>query len=134
MQEMYETKITDIRWVAYDLPGNIGWITWIVCLVFCLKKGTDMYSVLAIIPAVLMIVGVIELISERIAGLDRILSKRRLLRGFGALTFGGILGVPISLAGILSADHRISAWIMLSGAILYGFFAGLLLKGYKKKV
>ena len=39
-----------------------------------------------------MAVGIIELISERIDGLDRTLPKKRLYRGFGALTAGGVTG------------------------------------------
>ena len=34
MKEIYETKISDARWIAYDIPGNIGWILYFVGLVF----------------------------------------------------------------------------------------------------
>ena len=23
---MYESKISDAKWIAYDIPGNVGWI------------------------------------------------------------------------------------------------------------
>lgn len=133
----YETKITDARWWAYDLPGNIGWIVWFVCLVLCLKQGITVYSILSIVPAIFMLVGIAELISERIAKLDRVLPKSRLTRGFGALTLGGILGVLISLAGVvMSVVNKTGVTlpiIMSVGGILCGTFAGLLLKGYRPK-
>ena len=133
----YETKISDARWWAYDLPGNIGWIVWFVCLVLCLKQGATAYSILSIVPAIFMLVGIAELISERIAKLDRVLPKSRLTRGFGALTLGGILGVLISLAGVvMSVVNKTGVTlpiIMSVGGILCGTFAGLLLKGYRPK-
>lgn len=27
---MYETKISSARWIMYDIPGNIGWILYLV--------------------------------------------------------------------------------------------------------
>lgn len=71
-QKFYETKISDIRWIAYDIPGNIGWITYFVGLILCFVKKPDFMQywemksivILFVIPAVLM--GIIELISERI--------------------------------------------------------------------
>ena len=33
MSRLYETKISNARWIAYDLPGNIGWIAYIVALI-----------------------------------------------------------------------------------------------------
>lgn len=43
-----------------------------------------------------MATGIAELVDERIKGLDRTLPKKRLLRGFGALTLGGITGEAAS--------------------------------------
>ena len=131
--ELYETKISTARWMAYDIPGNTGWIIWIVCTIRYLKQGVTAFSILPIIPALLMLLGVAELISERIEKLDRILPLKRLLRGFGALTLGGILGVPISAIGlVIHANGRLPLW-MLIGAVLCALFAGLCFKGYKKK-
>lgn len=133
MNELYETKISDAQWWAYDLPGNTGWIIWLVCTWKCLAGGITVYSVLYLLPAALMIIGVIELICERIAKLDRILPKRRVFRGFGALTLGGITGIPIALAGmILKVNGELPIW-MLAGALLCAVFAGLLFTGYRKK-
>ena len=89
-EPIYETKISDTRWWAYDIPGNAGWIAYLACLFHSLKRGLNTFNMAAQLPGGLMGLGVGELISERIAGLDRVLPKRRLLRGFGALTLGGI--------------------------------------------
>jgi len=83
-----------------------------------------------------MLVGIIELISERIHKLDRTLPSVRLLRGFGALTFGEIPGtaaaaVMLIFAATISAGNLLYVWLMLAGGILCGLFAGLLYRGYK---
>ena len=131
-ETIYKTAISDARWIAYDIPGNTGWIIWIICTVICLARGAGIYSIISLIPAVFMLIGVIELISERIAKLDRILSKARLYRGFGSLTFGGIIGVPVAIIGLITGSNgRLPVW-MLIGAILCAVFAGLCFKGYKR--
>ena len=129
--DTYRTTISDKRWIAYDIPGNIGWITWLICAVRGLREKRDIHSLAALVPAVLMLTGVVELISERIHGLDRVLSGKRLFRGFGALTAGGMLGIPIALFGLKKNKKR--AAVMLAGSVLCAFFAGLLLAGYKKQ-
>lgn len=108
---MYESKISNAKWIAYDLPGNLGWIMFLVGLVLCFVKkpeitGDKAISVLLLLDllcAVAMIVGIVELISERIQKLDRVLPKKRLYRGFGALTFGGLGGTVISLPALAVA-------------------------------
>ena len=142
---IYETKISDARWIAYDIPGNIGWILYFVGLVPCFDNQSQWRQsplmmtllMIAVIPAVLMLVGILELISERIAKLDRVLPKIRLIRGFGALTLGGILGtvVPLIAAAVnaltVHADGNVLI-IMSVGGLLCAVFAGLLYKGYHK--
>lgn len=145
-QELYETKITDLRWIVYDIPGNIGWIAYFTGLILCFVKKLDFMRhwqmqiivILSVIPAILMLAGVIELISERIYKLDRVLPKKRLLRGFGALTFGGITGILVTLLGILfgmlitDAADIVYLIVMFGGALLCAVFAGLLYKGYHR--
>ena len=133
MNDLYETRIGTTRWLAYDLAGNAGWITWVVCTILCIKQGLTLFSILTILPALLMLIGVGELISERIAKLDRILPKERLYRGFGALTLGGIAGIPVSIIGlIVRSNGNLPLW-MLIGAVLCAVFAGLCFKGYRKQ-
>lgn len=133
MNDLYEMRLSNAQWWACDVPGNIGWIVWIVCTVLCLLEGVTLFSAFAVLPALLMLAGVIELISERIAGLGSVLPKARVLRGFGALTLGGALGIPIALYGwIAKVSGNRPIW-MLAGAVLCAAFAGLCWKGYKRK-
>ncbi len=133
MNDLYETKISDAQWWACDLPGNAGWIIWLICTWKCFAQGITVFSALALLPAILMIVGIIEIISERIAKLNRILPRKRVLRGFGALTLGGIAGIPVAIIGIIQKENGSLPLCMLAGAVLCGLFAGLLYKGYRKK-
>ena len=148
MEELYETKISDARWWAYDVPGNVGWIMYIVVLVLSFVKQPSFMEVplvllcvvVGILPALAMIVGIVELISERICKLDRVLTKKRLYRGFGALTWGGFGGIIVSLTAFfttLRAGYSFAECtyliLMAVGGVLCFVFAGLLLKGYRKK-
>ena len=132
-ETLYETKISDERWWAYDIPGNAGWIAYLVCLVKSIKSGLNAFNALALLPGGLMLLGVGELISERIAGLDRVLPKRRLLRGFGALTMGGFGGMIVSALGLASRKEKKHPAIMLAGSVLCAVFAGLCWRGYRKR-
>ena len=116
MNDLYETRISTGQWWAYDLPGNAGWIIWLICTWKCLAQGITVFSVLSLLPAILMIIGIIEIISERISKLDRILPKIRLLRGFGALTLGGIVGIPVAVAGIILPG--VAAAAMASSSVI----------------
>lgn len=133
LRKLYEMHLTNAQWWACDIPGNIGWIIWIVCTVLCLTDGVSLFSVLAVLPALLMLVGVIELISERAAGLGYVLPKARLLRGFGSLTLGGAVAIPVAIYGWIAktGGHR-PLW-MFVGALLCAAFAGVCWKGYKLK-
>ena len=129
MYDLYETKISDGRWWAYDIPGNAGWIVYFVCVVRLIRHGLHGFTIITLIPAALMLLGILELISERIAKLERILPQKRLIRGFGALMLGGFLGVAVSIAGLIVGK---CSWWMLSGSVLCAVFAGLLYTGYRK--
>lgn len=36
---MYESRISDARWIAYDTPGNICWITFLAGVILCFVFG-----------------------------------------------------------------------------------------------
>ena len=134
MKKLYETKISDIRWYLYDLPGNVGWIAYIVCVILGFVKygGYMAINIISIFPAVLMLVGIAELISERIAKLDHILPLSRLLRGFGALTLGSLLGCVVGIVAVCLHFNAVCLIMMIGGALCF-VFGGLLLIGYKKQ-
>ena len=126
----YTTDISDSRWIAYDIPGNIGWMTYLAMLAKMIRDREYGSAAVSAVPAALMITGVAELIIERIKGLDRELPKNRLYRGFGALTLGGITGITASV--ITKAGKRTKC-ATGGGAALCAVFAGLLFRGYKVK-
>ncbi len=132
---MYETNIKNALWWTYDIPGNIGWILYLIGIGrFLAKSGFSHFglAVLLIIPALLMLLGVIELVSERICRLDRKLSAIRFWRGFGALTFGGLLGAVFSAVTLRSNYSTANGILMLTGGILCFVFAGLIAVSFKK--
>ena len=53
-----ETEISDARWWAYDIPGNAGWIAYLVCLVKNLKRGLNTFNMTALLPGGLMLLGI----------------------------------------------------------------------------
>lgn len=143
---VYESNISDARWIAYDLPGNVGWILYFVGLILSfIKKPAYMeqemiflLTVIAVIPALLMLVGIVELVNERIHKLDRVLPRIRLMRGFGALTLGGIAGAAIGaiilICGMFyQVQDLLYIWFMAAGGILCGMFAWLLFRRYRRR-
>lgn len=48
MNELYETRITTVRWLVYDLAGNAGWITWVVCTILCIKQDLTLGGIAGI--------------------------------------------------------------------------------------
>ena len=145
-EQIYESDISVARWIAYDLPGNMGWIAYIAALIIVFTKKPAFMDVplvfismaVGILPAIAMLVGIVELISERIQKLDRILPKARLYRGFGALAWGGFGGVIVGLTGLLAAmragfpvaECTALIW-MAAGGALCAVFAGLIFKTFR---
>ena len=143
---MYKTDISVAKWLIYDILGNIGWITYYIVLGKCFVEkpefmeywGLATVVISAIIPALFILIGIVELINERINKLNFVLPKIRVYRGFGALTVGGIAGAIISFVGIaysiiIGVEADITyLYILFLGAVLCAIFAGLCFKGYKK--
>lgn len=142
---MYKTDITDKEWWVYDILGNLGWIAYYVGLVLLIVKGTDLvkgtlftvFVVLEVICAVGILVGIAELINERINKLDRVLPKIRLYRGFGSLTYSGLAAALISLVHLIIAytvnvnSGIVTLWVMVIGAVFCFVFGRLLFVRYK---
>lgn len=80
-----------------------------------------------------MLVGIAELVSERIHKLDRMLPSVRFWRGFGALTFGGLLGAVLSAVILQSNISMANGILMLIGGVLCFVFAGLIAVSFKKQ-
>lgn len=144
-ETVYESDISTVRWLVYDVPGNVGWIMYLVCLIQCFVKWPAFMEIplvwlsvmVGIIPAVAMAVGIVEMISERILKFDRILPKKRLYRGFGALTWGGFGGIIVGLnaltagmrAGFSAGECKLLILLAVGGALCV-LFAGLIFKTF----
>ena len=144
-ETVYESHISTARWLVYDVPGNVGWIMYLVCLIQCFVMHPEFMEIplvwlsllVGILPAIAMVVGIAELISERIAKLDRILPKKRLYRGFGALTWGGLGGMIVGLTGLFAGLRggcfvgECKPLVLLTvGGALCALFAGLIFKTF----
>lgn len=40
-------------WIAYDIPGNVGWIAYLVCVFLGLREKKDSYNIASALPGVL---------------------------------------------------------------------------------
>ena len=145
----YESNISTIRWLIYDIPGNVGWILYLVCLIRCFViqpeyMETPLVKIsltVGFLPAIAMAVGIVELISERILKLDRILPKVRLCRGFGALIWGGFAGMIVGLtafftalrAGYAPAEYGLLL-LLAAGGALCAIFAGLIFRTFRPQM
>lgn len=142
---MYKSNISTARWIAYDIPGNIGWLAFLAGLILCFVKKPELMEnpvmfrllLLDVLCGVVMLIGIGELISERLQKLDRVLPKARLYRGFGALTVGSLAGALLSLTALtVSTTNSLGGGeylLLLSGGGLLCFlFSGLLLKEYHR--
>lgn len=142
---MYESRISDARWIAYDIPGNIGWIAFLAGIVLCVAKEPPIMESgtirLLLLPDMLcgaaMLIAIAELIDERIHKLDRVLPKKRLYRGFGMLALAGLVGGAVSLAALgvaAAAGLAGKAYLLLmsGGGLLCLIFGGLLFREYKE--
>ena len=134
---MYETKLKNALWWAYDIPGNIGWILYFIGAGRFIAAGgfaAHLFTgILLTVPALFMLTGVLELVSERLCKLDRILPAIRFLRGFGALTFGGVSGGIVSAVTMRSNISTANGILMLTGGVLCFVFAGLIALSFKKE-
>lgn len=144
---MYVSNITDKEWYIYDICGNLGWIGFYTGLgmligsehIFMQGTSSVFLAVLEIICAAGILVGLLELINERIHKLDRRLSRTRLFRGFGSITVASLSGMIITGIHLViiyaNGNREISLyyWMMIIGELLCFVFCGLLWKGYKKE-
>ena len=142
---IYESNISTAKWLIYDVPGNVGWILYITRLIrlFMNRPGfmeiplVQISLAVGFLLSIAMLVGIAELISERVQKLDRILPKKRLYRGFGTLTWGGFGGAGIALNALFaslrsgySVEECQSLMVLAVGGALCGLFAGLIFKTF----
>ena len=129
---MYETKISDKKWILYDIPGNIGWILFYIGIFNLLFKMFSIVYLISLIPTIMIFIGLCELINERIKKLDRILPRIRFFRGFGLITYGSYIGIICSIIFLIISINQY-AIMALIGSILCSIFCTLIYKSYKLK-
>ena len=129
---MYETKISDKKWILYDIPGNIGWILFYIGIYNLLFKMFNYIYLIGLIPTIMIFIGLCELINERIKKLDRILPRIRFFRGFGLITYGSYIGIICSIIFLIISINQY-AIMALIGSILCSIFCTLIYKSYKLK-
>lgn len=148
MEEVYETDISEKAWIVYDILGNVGWILYGIGFGFFLGRSGDVWKddsllqiflVLEGMCTIGIVIGLAELINERINKLDRVLTKTRLFRGFGSITYASLAaGIVSILMLIISLSLNLKSNIhllllMVVGATLCYWFCHLLFKRYKKR-
>lgn len=82
---LYESHISLVLWLVNDIPGNMGWIMYLVCLFRCFAEQPEILEVpqvriflsVGIFPAAAMVLGIVELLSERFLKIDRVLLPKR---------------------------------------------------------
>lgn len=146
-KDLYETKISDARWIFYDIPGNVGWLMYTEAIIQIAVKQPEYLEnpvvanlfVAGWLPLVFYVIAIGELLSERMLKLDRVLSQKRLFRGFGSLVMSAILGLLVSVPMLvinLENGYGIAAQRyvveLLAGSILLLLFGWLLFRGYKR--
>ena len=133
MKNKYVSDISTKRWWVYDIFGNIGWILYVVMAIISAFKHNKLpIKIITFIPCIFILVGIIELIIERIKKLDRVLTFSNLFFGFGSLFVGGILATIFSIVGTIKHFSGCHV-ICILGGILLMIFSGLLLFKYKKE-
>lgn len=136
--ELFESKLSDVRWTIYAVVADLGWIGYGIGLVWAIVGGSlrggalAWLSVLAVLFAAGIACGLWELISEHRQGLGRILPWFRLCRGFGLLAISDLAGAIVGAAGYGLASGGAPWALMAAGGLLCGVFSLLLFARYKR--
>lgn len=129
--EMYESKISNKKWRVLGLLSDIGWIAFYIGLIFyIIETGiplsfTGVLSIILLVCGIVILCGIVEIIDERYHKLDRVLPKKRLLRGFGYTVYGSLAGAVtalVALAACLVSKDATRSGILYMGLICLGAF------------
>ncbi len=138
---MYTSDIPKGCWIALDIVGNIGWISYVVCTVLLLEGGTEgplevALSCIEVICSLSLLGAVAELTTQRIDHLDWTLPRIRLARGFGVLAYAPVAGLLFSLVRISLAEGggtpSVIPVVMAAGSVLCGVCSFILLRRYRE--
>lgn len=129
--EMYESKISNKKWWVFGLLSDIGWIAFYIGLIlYVVKIGiplsfTGLLYIILLACGILILRGIVEIIDERKHKLDRLLPKKRLLRGFGCVVYGSLAGTVTALVALVSclvSKDGTQLGILYMGLMCFGAF------------
>ena len=143
----YRNTIDESKQRLFNILIAAGWIIYFISIFISFEfppkfmyTGTMAQIVLfSFVPAIWMLIGIAEMIRERINKTRNILTKRQLTRGYFSLALGGLTGIAVTAiawiyyyAKHLSGSTLVLA-MMLTGAVLCTVFAGISYRGYEEK-
>ena len=146
---MYESKISDKRWLILGLLSDIGWIMLFAGIVMYMANGADGLGTVAIsalflvtlLSAVFVLFGVIALITQRMRKIDRVLTKRQLVISFGFVVFGALTAAAASMGSVFvdalwhyeTGVCFIAQCLMYAGGLICFAFGYPIFKSFKKR-
>ena len=92
------------KWLALGLLSDLGWIAYFAGFALYMAGGADGLGTVAIsvtfllngLAVLAVIIGILEIISQRIRKIRRTVQRADLIFGFGFVVFGGLAGFLLS--------------------------------------
>lgn len=132
LREIYKSDISDREWIVYDIGGNLGWVLYFAGSYLAGGSAEGLFAaIVELLSALAILVGLIELICERVKKLDRVLPRYRVLLGFGALVLGGVLGCVAGVLRLEDGGFSVGGVLMTVGGALCSVFALQLYRRYQ---
>lgn len=106
MSKIYESKISGKKRLTLGLISDIGWLMYFAGMALYMLNGADGLGTVILSATFLlnwmcilvMLVGIIALISQRVRKLNRRIKKSQLVTGFGFVIYGALGGFLFSAA------------------------------------
>ncbi|MBQ3265082.1 MAG: hypothetical protein IJH07_04830 [Ruminococcus sp.] len=146
---MYDSKLSDGRLKLYAALSAAGAAALLIGIVLYMTNGADGLGtivlsttfLLTLLSSLFVLIGVIVLISQRVRKLNRMLSKRQLVTGFGFAVFGALIAgictlIAVSVDVILHYETGIcfaAQCVMCAGGWLCFAFGLPIWKSFKKQ-
>ena len=110
MIKTYTTKLPDKQWLMLGLISDLGWIAYFAGFALYMISGAEGLETVILSALFLLgglcvltvLVGIIELISQRVRQLDRRLKRIQLVTGFGFVIYGSLAGFLLSTAAVFT--------------------------------
>lgn len=146
---MYESQISNKNRLILGLLSDIGWILFFTAIVLYMTSGADglgtvavsAFFLLTLLSAVIVLIGIVALIVQRVKKLSRRISRRQLITGYGFTVFGALAGCVFSLCSVVidlifqyeTGICFAAQCLMCAGALLCFVFSLPILRSFKKE-